>query len=60
MIPTKQREFKNNATLCEEFISSHGGLFGAYSHIAEAGDFSLQKISYDEDEAYLKNIISVL
>ena len=60
MIPTKQREFKNNAVSCEEFISLHGGLTGAYSHIAEAGDFSLQKISYDEDDAYLKNILSVL
>lgn len=60
MILNKQQEFKSNAAGAEEFISSYCGLSGAYPHIADAGDFSLQKISYDEDERYLKKILSTL
>ena len=60
MIATGQLQFKSNARAAEEFISLNGGLVGAYSHAESAGDFSLQKISYEEDCSYFKEALSLL
>ena len=60
MIATGQLQFKSNARAAEEFISQNGGLVGAYSHAESAGDFSLQKISYEEDCSYFKEALSLL
>lgn len=60
MIATRQLQFKSNARAAEEFISQNGGLVGAYSHADCAGDFSLQKISYEEDCSYFKEVLSLL
>lgn len=60
MIATGQLQFKSNARAAEEFISRNGGLVGAYSHAESAGDFSLQKISYEEDCSYFKEALSLL
>ncbi len=60
MIATRQLQFKSNARAAEEFISLSGGLVGAYSHVDSAGDFSLQKISYEEDCSYFKEVLSLL
>lgn len=60
MIATGQLQFKSNARAAEEFISLNGGLVGAYSHAESAGDFSLQKISYEEDCSYFKEVLSLL
>lgn len=60
MIATRQLQFKSNARAAEEFISLNGGLVGAYSHAESAGDFSLQKISYEEDCSYFKEALSLL
>jgi len=60
MITTGQLQFKSNARAAEEFISLNGGLVGAYSHAESAGDFSLQKISYEEDCSYFKEALSLL
>lgn len=60
MIATGQLQFKSNARAAEEFISLHGGLVGAYSRAESAGDFSLQKISYEEDCSYFKEVLSLL
>ena len=60
MIATGQLQFKSNARAAEEFISLNGGLVGAYSHAESAGDFSLQKISYEEDCLYFKEVLSLL
>lgn len=60
MIATGQLQFKSNARAAEEFISLNGGLVGAYSHAESAGDFSLQKISYEEDYSYFKEALSLL
>lgn len=60
MIATGQLQFKSNARAAEEFISLNGGLVGAYSHAERAGDFSLQKISYEEDCSYFKEALSLL
>lgn len=60
MIATGQLQFKINARAAEEFISLNGGLVGAYSHAESAGDFSLQKISYEEDCSYFKEALSLL
>lgn len=60
MIATGQLQFKSNARAAEEFISLNGGLVGAYSHAESTGDFSLQKISYEEDCSYFKEALSLL
>lgn len=60
MIATRQLQFKSNARAAEEFISLSGGPVGAYSHVDSAGDFSLQKISYEEDCSYFKEVLSLL
>ena len=60
MIATRQLQFKSNARAAEEFISLNGGLVGAYPHAESAGDFSLQKISYEEDCSYFKEVLSLL
>lgn len=60
MIATRQLQFKSNARAAEEFISRSGGPVGAYSNVDSAGDFSLQKISYEEDCSYFKEVLSLL
>ncbi len=60
MILAGQLQFKQNARAADEFIASYGGLVGAYAHVESAGNFSLQKISYAEDCAYLKEVLSLL
>ena len=60
MIANRQLQFKSNARAADEFVSLNGGLVGAYSHAESAGDFSLQKISYEDDCAYFKEVLSLL
>lgn len=59
MIQNRQVQLEEDARTAKEFINSRGGVVKAYSDVSEAGDFSLQKISYAEDEVYFAYIISL-